>query len=53
LLAANRDGPLDAHGRSQLDELMTAYRRGLGLKARALDEAVTRGLKPRSSDHAA
>lgn len=53
LLGANRAGPLEDAGRLRLDALMTSYRRGLLLKARALKEAVARGLKPRLSDDAA
>ena len=37
----------------QLDSLLTAYRRGLVLKARAMKEAVGRGLIPRLDGHAA
>src|SRR5437762_2370355 len=42
--ARERDVPADR--RARLDELMAAYRRGLVLKARALREAVVRGLIP-------
>lgn len=53
LLARAREGDVAAAERARLDELMTVYRRGLVLKARALKEAVVRGLKPRLSDDAA
>jgi predicted transcriptional regulator len=44
LLADAREGVLDAAGRARLDGLMAEYRRALVLKARAWNEAVTRGL---------
>ena len=47
LLAGNREGLLQEAQRDRLDELMRIYRRGLVRKARALDAAVARGLKPR------
>lgn len=53
LLAANREGALSAPERERLDSLLTAYRRGLVFKARALKEAVSRGLKHPLGDHAA
>jgi hypothetical protein len=53
LLAARREAPLDAAGGLRLDELMTSYRRGLVLKARAVKEAVSRGLRPPLSEDAA
>ena len=57
LLADSREGRLDAPGRPRLDELMALYRRGLVLKARAWQEAVTRGLRTpptdADTDHAA
>jgi len=53
LLAMLREGGLGDADRQRLDQLMAAYRRGLVLKARALKEAVSRGLKPRLSDDAA
>jgi hypothetical protein len=53
LLAKNREGDLAPADRTRLDELLTVYRRGLVLKARAMKEAVARGLKPRLGDHAA
>jgi hypothetical protein len=55
LLADSREGRLDAAGHARLDELMACYRRGLVLKARAWQEAVTRGLRtpPDDADHAA
>ena len=45
-LADLREGTLDASQRSRLDELMAAYRQGLVLKAQAMQEAVSRGLRP-------
>lgn len=45
LLAANREGALDADTRAHLDELMQVYRRGLVRKAQALQVAVERGLR--------
>ncbi len=53
LLAAHKNGADDVAGHARLDVLMTAYRQGLVLKARALREAVARGLIPRLSDDAA
>jgi hypothetical protein len=46
LLSGHRDP-------TRLDELMAAYRQGLVLKARALKEAVARGLRPPLADDAA
>lgn len=45
-LALLREGTLDENRRARLDELMSAYRQGLVLKARAWKEAVARGLRP-------
>jgi hypothetical protein len=53
LLADLREGTLATLQRARLEELMAGYRRGLVLKARALTEAVARGLRPRLDDHAA
>jgi len=53
LLAQFREGALAEADRGRLDQLMGAYRRGLVLKARALKEAVTRGLHPPLDDRAA
>lgn len=53
LLARHREGGLEDAERGQLDRLMGAYRAGLVLKARALREAVSRGLKPPLADDAA
>ncbi|HKB05621.1 MAG TPA: hypothetical protein VKD90_25580 [Gemmataceae bacterium] len=39
--------------RTRLEELLGLYRRGLVLKARAVKEAVARGLVPRLDGHAA
>jgi len=52
LLTDHREGALAASQQARLDELMAVYRRGLVLKARALKEAVARGLRPRLGDHA-
>jgi hypothetical protein len=46
LLGRNTDGDLAGADRDRLDELMAAYRQGLVLKARAVKEAVARGLRP-------
>lgn len=46
LLVRHREGQLQENDRARLDVAMTDYRRGLVLKARALKEAVARGLKP-------
>lgn len=46
LLGRHREGELNDKERVRLDELMAVYRRGLVLKARAIHEAVGRGLKP-------
>jgi hypothetical protein len=57
LLADAREGTLDAARRARIDDLMADYRRGLVLKARASNEAVTRGLRTppteADADHAA
>jgi hypothetical protein len=53
LLAAHKDGRADLAAGARLDALMTAYRRGMVLKARAIREAVARGLIPRLTDDAA
>jgi hypothetical protein len=42
-----RQSELTDRERSRLDDLMSIYRRGLTRKARALQEAVSRGLIPR------
>jgi hypothetical protein len=46
LLAEQREGVLDERGRTRLADLMSEYRRGLALKARATLLAVDRGLAP-------
>ena len=48
LLAQNQEGQLGSAETQQLDELMQIYRKGLIRKARALQVAVSRGLKPPS-----
>jgi hypothetical protein len=53
LLAGNREGTLSAMEKVTLDTLMATYRRGLLLKARALNLAVSRGLRPPLNDDAA
>jgi hypothetical protein len=53
LLAGNREGTLTAADRSRLDALIDIYQRGMIRKARALKEAVARGLRPPLSDDAA
>jgi hypothetical protein len=53
LLARHREGELHEAERARLDELMLDYRRGLVLKARALKEAVARGLRPALGQDAA
>lgn len=45
LLAANRDGVLDANARQRLAWLMSSYQQGLLRKARAWRIAVARGLR--------
>lgn len=45
LLAAQREGTLDADSRARLEELMGFYRRGMVRKAQALKVAVERGLR--------
>jgi hypothetical protein len=45
LLALNQEGQLGESDRQQLDELMKVYRSGLVRKARALQVAVSRGLR--------
>jgi hypothetical protein len=53
LLTSHREGSLSGEDTARLDELMASYRRGLVLKARALKEAVARGLRPPLADDAA
>jgi hypothetical protein len=53
LLARHREGQLADAERERLDQLMDVYRRGLVLKARAVREAVARGLKPPPADDGA
>ena len=53
LLAGNREGTLSSSEKATLDTLMSLYRRGLVLKARALNEAVNRGLRPSLNEDAA
>jgi hypothetical protein len=53
LLTGHREGALSGEETARLDELMADYRRGLVVKARALKEAVVRGLRPRLDDDAA
>ncbi len=45
LLAEQREDSLDPQGRNRLESLMRSYRRGMVLKARALNVAVERGLQ--------
>ena len=53
LLAGMREGQLSESEESRLEQLMAVYRRGLVLKAKALKEAVDRGLRSRLDDYAA
>jgi len=53
LLEKQREQEIDPVESQRLELLMDNYRRGLLLKARALKEAVKRGLKARLDDHAA
>lgn len=53
LLEKQRERQIQTTERKRLDQLLDAYRRGLLMKARALKEAVARGLRPRLDDHAA
>jgi len=53
LLAGQREGTLSAPEKASLDTLMDTYRRGLVLKARALKEAVSHGLRQALGDDAA
>lgn len=46
-----RQAELTGPERERLDGLLATYRRGLVLKARAVKEAVARGLMPRLGDH--
>jgi hypothetical protein len=46
LLGRQREGQLSPADRPRLDELMSHYRRGLVRKARALQVAVSRRLRP-------
>lgn len=45
-LSRQREGPLSSQDQQQMDILMQRYRRGLVRKARALQVAVQRGLRP-------
>ena len=51
LLADQREGQLTPETRARLDQLMALYEQGLLAKARALQEAVARGLQPPISRH--
>ena len=51
LLADQREGQLTPASRARLDQLMECYEQGLLAKARALHEAVARGLQPPISQH--
>lgn len=53
LLEECREGSISDGNRVRLDNLMDAYRLALVLKARALKEAVARGLRPPLSENAA
>jgi len=53
LLDRAGSGELEQAEQVRLDQLMTLYRRGLVLKARAWTEAVERGLRPPLCDDAA
>src|SRR4051794_24342203 len=53
LLARNREGALSGQEKASLDALMDTYRRGQGLRARALNGAVTRGRRPPLTEDAA
>lgn len=53
LLGRLREGGLSAAEQATLDELMSLYRAGLVRKARALREAVARGLRPGLGEDAA
>lgn len=52
LLADQRESRLSAEGRERLGDLMAEYRRGLLAKAKAVNEAVRRGLRS-AGGHAA
>jgi hypothetical protein len=45
-LHQQREGLLSTEDRARMDFVLAEYRRGLVLKARALKEAVDRGLRP-------
>lgn len=45
-LSLLREDALPTESRARLDELMDAYQRGMVLKAKAMKEAVSRGLIP-------
>jgi hypothetical protein len=53
LLAVQRDGLLNSEDQLRLDALLREYRRGLVQKARALKEAVDRGLLSALNQHGA
>jgi len=50
LLGQLREQEISDAGRIRLDDLISAYRRGMVRKARALTEAVMRKLRPGSSE---
>jgi|SRR5215204_570554 len=51
LLADQREGQLQPAARARLERLMALYEQGLLAKARALQEAVARGLQPPLAQH--
>lgn len=53
LLGGHREGSLSDEETARLDGLMASYRQGLVLKARALKEAVARGLRTSRTDNIA
>ena len=53
LLDLGGEGALEPADRVRLDELISIYRQGLVLKARAWKEAVKRGLRAALTDDAA
>lgn len=50
LLSKQREAALDESGKTQLDTLMTIYRRGMIRKSQALKIAVERGIRPPVSE---
>ena len=51
LLSLNRESQLNSVEQERLNHLQTQYREGTIRKARAWKEAISRGIRPRLTDH--